>query len=354
MESDSVPAMPDQASCSSPGWRWLPFVSRGTLAVALFLPYSSFGEPPVKVEWKGGLVTVVGEKGSLCAIVQEVARQAGIEVQGVDKLQEQVSVNFSGLPLFEALQRLLKDTDYALWGVSTHPGSARSVRLVIFGEKRAPGSRVFDAQSSGELSHATTNAEASYEEPRIEDEAADDTSEEGLDDRARQLAAVQRSALHGKVDSLREAVLDQDLAVQKAAFEALAQVDPKGAVAALASAARSDDPGLRVQAIQLLAAAFPADEEAALAALRDALTLRDPEVQSAAIQALATQGGSQAMGLLREGLHDPDPSVRMMVIQSVAQAENGLPLLQDAAADSDESVHAFVSTWLSSTSSAPD
>jgi len=354
MESDSVPAMPEQAGCRSPGCRWLPFVSRGTLAVALFLPFSSFGETPVRVEWKGGLVTVVGENGSLRTIVQEVTRRAGIEIQGADKLQEQVSVSFSSLPLFEALQRLLKDTDYALWGVSTHPDSARSVRLVIFGEKRAPGSRVFDTQSRGELTHGTMNGGDSDEDPEIEDEAADDASGEGLDDRARQLAAVQKSALHGRVDSLREAVLDQDLAVQKAAFEALAQVDPKGAVAALASAARSDEPGLRVQAVQLLAAAFPADAEAALAALRDALTLSDPEVQSAAIQALATQGGPQAMDVLRGALHDPDPSVRMMVIQSVAQAENGLPLLQDAAADSDDSVHAFVSTWLSSTSSAPN
>ncbi len=82
------------------------------------------------------------------------------------------------------------------------------------------------------------------------------------------------------------------------------------------------------------------------AALGDVLKDKDPTLKAAAIQTLAMRGGNEAMHLLQGALNDPDPSVRMLVIQNVAQAEEGRPLLEKATLDPDESVRLSASTWL--------
>jgi hypothetical protein len=45
-------------------------------------------------------------------------------------------------------------------------------------------------------------------------------------------------------------------------------------------------------------------------------------------------------------LHDPDPTVRLLVLQQVARQERGLPWLQEALTDDDEAVRAFASSEL--------
>jgi HEAT repeat protein len=70
----------------------------------------------------------------------------------------------------------------------------------------------------------------------------------------------------------------------------------------------------------------------------NALSDSDMAVRGYAIQALARRGGPQAMSYLRDALRDPDPSVRLMVVEDVIGAPDGLPLLQEASSDSEESV----------------
>jgi HEAT repeat protein len=157
---------------------------------------------------------------------------------------------------------------------------------------------------------------------------------------------LETSSQLGDTEVLQKAILDPDLAIQKASFEALAASDPAGAVDSLLRAAHSDNADMRVQAIELLVEVFPVDPGSALSALRGALADKDASVKAAAIQALATQGGAEATALLRQALHDSDPSERLLVIQSVAQTAEGLPLLQEASSDMDEAVRAFASGWL--------
>lgn len=60
----------------------------------------------LSVEWQKGRLSVSAERAPLSQILQEVARRTGMEIHGLEGLQEQVSVRFTELPLHEGLQRL--------------------------------------------------------------------------------------------------------------------------------------------------------------------------------------------------------------------------------------------------------
>jgi len=76
-------------------------------------------------------------------------------------------------------------------------------------------------------------------------------------------------------------------------------------------------------------------------------------VKRDAIQALAERGGIEVWGLLRETLRDPDPAVRMAVLESVGPLASGPQLLQEALADADTDVRAIATFWLEQTASIP-
>lgn len=163
----------------------------------------------------------------------------------------------------------------------------------------------------------------------------------GEDDGARRLAALHRAAQHGETEQLRAALMEPDQAFQLTAFALWAARDPHGAVAAVVDATQSGQPDTRIQALQLLAHSDQTDARTVLAALEVALGDAVLPVKNSAVQALAEQGGPEALRLLREAVHDPDPAVRMMVIESVNREELTLPLLREAMADDDETVRAF-------------
>jgi hypothetical protein len=61
------------------------------------------------VEWKGGRLSVSAERAPLAQVLREVARRTGVEIQGIDGLQESVSVRFSDLPLRVGLEKLIPE-----------------------------------------------------------------------------------------------------------------------------------------------------------------------------------------------------------------------------------------------------
>ena len=52
------------------------------------------------------------------------------------------------------------------------------------------------------------------------------------------------------------------------------------------------------------------------------------------------------MEALRQALHDPAPTVRKLVIANVVQYDQGLPLLQEALSDVDETVRSLAALKL--------
>jgi type II secretory pathway component HofQ len=59
------------------------------------------------VEYGQGRLNVIAEKIPLSQVLREVAQQTGVEILGLEKLQEKISVSLSDLPILEALQKLL-------------------------------------------------------------------------------------------------------------------------------------------------------------------------------------------------------------------------------------------------------
>jgi HEAT repeat protein len=72
----------------------------------------------------------------------------------------------------------------------------------------------------------------------------------------------------------------------------------------------------------------------------------DSSVKSYAIQALADRGGDEAVEALQLALRDPDPAVRLQVIDHVAPQDQGLALLQEAFADDDATVRSVAAARL--------
>jgi hypothetical protein len=87
----------------------------------------------LRIQWKNQLISVKVERVPLSLVLREVVRQTHIQIQGLDQLQDKmVSARFSGLPLDDALKRLLVNANYALVQYATPPkGNPSGLVLMI-------------------------------------------------------------------------------------------------------------------------------------------------------------------------------------------------------------------------------
>lgn len=273
------------------------------------------------VEYKGGHLSVSAEQAPLAQVLREVARQADVEVQGLERLEEKISLRFTNLSLREGLQELLASVNYLLIEDTFPQGEAQPTRILVFGRLTVPSLQARQAPAS--------------EEENIAPE--DEEQEE-------RLIALETFAQQGDEAALRDALSDPDERVRTRALELLALRDQQLAVSSVLELMKSDQVAIRSQALRLLHETGYADEGTIVSALGEALT--DQAVRDYAIQALAERGGADALNYLRQAYHDPDPTVRRLVIESVAPLGHGRSLLQEAAVDPDESVRSFAAFWL--------
>jgi len=290
------------------------------LSCLLFLASFGSAQEPLKVEWMEGRLSVTAEETPLAQVLQEVARQTGLEARGLERLQEKVSVRFSSLSLREGLQKLLAYVNYVILEKKSFQGDAQPVLVLASGRRTTP--------STGE------RGEKPEEDPIVEE------------DQGRRLAALYASVQQGDSEALQKALFDRDQVVQATAYELLAKQDPEKAVAVLLEATKSDQPGTRLQALQLLDQSGQAEGRVALSALDSALGDEDVTVKGYAAQALVERGTPEAMVHLYRALHDPDPSFRMMVVEVVAGKEQGREMLQAALRDDNEAVRSMAAFWL--------
>ena len=290
------------------------------LPCLLFLASFGSAQEPLKVEWMEGRLSVTAEETPLAQVLQEVARQTGLEARGLERLQEKVSVRFSSLSLREGLQKLLAYVNYVILEKKSFQGDTQPVLVLASGRRTTP--------STGE------RGEKPEEDPVVEE------------DQGRRLAALYASVQQGDSEALQKALFDRDQVVQATAYELLAKQDPEKAVAVLLEATKSDQPGTRLQALQLLDQSGQAEGRVALSALDSALGDEDVTVKGYAAQALVERGTPEAMVHLYRALHDPDPSFRMMVVEVVAGKEQGREMLQAALRDDNEAVRSMAAFWL--------
>jgi hypothetical protein len=290
--------------------------AEGKLQILPLAPPAAF-KAHLRIGWRGGRLTLSAERVPLATILVAVMRRTGLEVQGLENVQGEVSVELAGVTLKEGLESLLAHTDYVLQDFTGPSGSAR-VRVLILDRQNSPGGQ--------ELVATHTPIQPS--------------NIQGL-----KLEAMK--ADQANLEELRKALQDSDPAVRAAALEALSQEDAQTAAKMLSELPGAKQGGVdRLQALQRLVQNGQSDGAAVLSSLADALRDKDPAVRAFAIQNLAGRGGAEAMGYLRDAFHDLDPANRMLALESVVQRDGGQQLLEDAMQDPDDSVRSTAAELL--------
>jgi hypothetical protein len=285
----------------------------------------------LRVAWRDGRLSVTAERVPLTRILEAVAREVGLELVGLDRFDELVSVSFSDLPFEEGLRRLLRDISYVVIDDPREPGDGRLTRILVFGVAGA---------SEGRAEAGTAGLHGGVDVERPLGGSGPDPTQ------AERLAALRAAAEQGDETLVRQAALDPDESIQATAVELLANRDHSAAMAVLVEASRGGPVTQRLGAIHLLHQTGVRDDETVVRALADALAADDVAVKNYAIQALATRGGSASWAALRRALADPDPSVRLAVVENAAMAEEGWSLVQEALVDADEDVRSLAEFWL--------
>jgi hypothetical protein len=319
------------------------FSGVAVVLLALLFPFASpsRAESLIKVEWNKARLSVSAENADLSQVLREVAQRTGIKIRGSQGNGHRVSIHLSEVSLEKGLKSLLDGVDYAVLGDISSPDKARSAQVVVFDRLASSSDR---NPATNTVAGGVPNAALKHGRRSSEEGAA------AQQDKA--LAAVEAAAAKGDLEALSKGVQSSDPAVQAQAFEELSKLNPQAALDALNNALKSDEPAQRLQALQLLEQSEHVDDDAVVSAMSQALNADDPSIKDYAIQALARRGGSQEMELLGQALGDPDPAVRLMVVETVGQVPEGLPLLQQAVSDSDPSVSAAASQLLKAASQA--
>lgn len=291
-------------------------------------------ESSLAIEYKQDRVSVVAEAIPLAQVLREVAQRAGIEILGSEKLQESISVSFSGLSIHEALQKLLVSVNHLVIGDKPPQGGTKPMRVLIVGRR-------------SEASLQSAQPEAIRNEEELEEELGEVVNpEKAQKEYEKRLKAVEASAQAGDEQALRQALLDSEPLVQARALELLAAHDREKIAAHLIDLTKTSQPQTRIQALHLLSESELADEETIVSSLGDALVATDENVKAYAIEALAKRGGSEAMTYLQQAFRDPDPKIRRMVVENAAPQDAQGVLLQEARWDPDETVRSFARFWL--------
>jgi hypothetical protein len=313
------------------------------------------GAPQLIIERRGDRLSIRAREAPWDEVLSELQRQTGIQIQVKESLAGELTDEFEALPLERGLRRLFREMNTVfLYAPGSSAGAAAGQLTQVWlwpkGDSAAarhqttpPLTRLTPVERQDEMtSGGKTTAAIPWEEGAPPE--AEPVTEAAEADQEERLQALEALAQQGDTEALRQALFEPDQAVQERALTSLAAGDRQGAIAFLVEMTKSDDPASRLQALSLLHESGQADGATVLSALRAALP--DEHTKSYAVQALAERGGPEAIAALRETFRDPDPYVRTLVIESMADQAQARPLLQEAIADPDESVRALATFWL--------
>jgi HEAT repeat protein len=255
------------------------------------------------LEWNGRALSVTAEQASLAELLQALEQATGVEILGADAVDETVSVQFSDLPLDEALRRLLARVNHLLVeDDSPAPGAPRlSVWILGAGSpaNRAPAVRIDQRspqeQPWGPIPDLATEPDAEMRRWVVK-RLAERSDPEAF-------------------DALRRALEDPDPGVRQDALGALGPYGRTALEPIKALLSREKSATVRAAGLGILAQ-VAGDEAAPL--LRRMLTSRDSRVRLAAVEALGHADEATAREALSIGLRDTEPAVRMAAMRTLA------------------------------------
>jgi len=284
---------------------------------------------PLELRYESALLTVVAHDTPLQDILRPLQRATGVEIRIDGAGDVKVSARFTKLPLRTALVVLLDRVNYILVEEPAQGGSR--VRLVLV---------------LGTADEATMRRDAAVAALPL---AATATSRDAGGTRQLDADSLQQAALDGNWALLKEALGASDPAIAALALDLVVEHNRAESTGLLLAATKSDQPQVRLRAIDLLATSESADEASILAALRSGIADADISVRSYAVRALAERGGPGPLDDLRRGLGDPDPALRMAIVESVVRSvppRDARPLLELASRDSNEAVRGVAVSFM--------
>ena len=266
------------------------------------------------VEVAHRLVTVQVRDAPLSEVLDQIARQTGLVIEGHATIDSRITIDLEQLGLEAALHLILEGQSYALeFALETIPDERDNVRvpqrLRIFPDDLDVPARSWSPDDTADAGLDGDTIDA----PKIRAilESSDDPWDRG--DAVEALAESEQP--HVAVPLIKVALIDRDEDVRLAAVEALATLGGDGAAEALQTALR--------------------DEES---------TIRE-----AAIETLEALGGDQAARSLAVALHDTDADLRERAVDALGNiaSPSAVQLLEYAwAADEDAWVREAAAAWL--------
>ena len=250
-----------------------------------------------RVHVADGLLTVNVRDASLKGLLEEIARQSGLALEGEASIAERITVQFHQLPLDEGLRVILDSQSYALeCSLATRDEDRQIIRvprrLRIFPKRDGSGARRKPVDREGEAGLPDARIDARIDVPRLpavlEDAAEARIKEETIE-------TIAESGLrHVALPLVSFALADRDEGVRPGAVDALATLGGNEAAEALESAGRDEESSVLEQATKALDSI--GEDPAA--------GLRQPAVDD-----LGETGGSTAAQLLLARAGDGDESV---------------------------------------------
>jgi len=243
------------------------------------------GAARLTVSWRQDRLSVDSTGAPLTQVLAAIARQTGLRVSGADSLNQRTRARFSGLPLTQALARLLTGVNFAI--IEGPCAGGCPTTLVVL-----------DNPSNKAVRPGQVGAALAARQPG------------GAIEAERRLDQVYAAAQAGDLEGLKQAAASKhNDATQSMALDLLAQKDPGAAADLALTAAASSDLGDRVTGLQALA---HVESPAAVRALGKALNDSDSGVKETALYGLAQQPDSDATRLMRQAAEDPNPSIQLL------------------------------------------
>jgi HEAT repeat protein len=258
------------------------------------------------VQIADNIVTVEARDVTVEALLREIARQSGLAVLLHDPLDERVTLELQGLPLSEAIRRILRDQSFALRYVGSpqsaeNPNGEQPDMLWVFSKR----------PRDDHASLITRNARRAQ---GPDDSLGTPDADEG-------------------VVPLSLALADDDVKVRLKAVSALIDIGGEQAAAALAAVTLSDkDASVREEAVYGLG---EIGGETGMQVLEQALMDPDGRVREAAVEAFTDIGGSESARALAVALNNQDASLRAEAVDALGEigGETAIRVLRQALAD---------------------
>ena len=259
-----------------------------TVTAVLLSSSLASAQPPLTVQWVDARLSVTAHDVALAEVLREIAHQTGVEVVGLDRIQESRSIEFADKRLADGLKLVLEDLDYVMairdpLALMTTPPA---MRVWVYlksppvdvpaqpGDPDAP-TRVEPtvADADGTWPEAVTPAPAStdqeipaadidpelrsLEDSRFFDQASESsilqaTNAESPAVRARALKVLGARDSSVSADAFGIAMVDSDPAVSSVASALMADSNAPNVLENLGSVLRHSDPVVRFTALELL------------------------------------------------------------------------------------------------------